>query len=127
MADPSNVTERLDALEARIEELERVQDVLIRLMATTRPLAGLLEQFGATESQEQALYRLLDDMSTRARGPEDNRPSLAFFQMRMNELFPERRGDSEFLRMVIDTLKVERPAYRALYDFMAQRGWAALA
>ena len=46
-------TDRLSRLEARVEELEALQQLLVRLMSTTRPLSGVLERCGATETQEQ--------------------------------------------------------------------------
>ena len=49
-------TDRLSRLEARVEELEALQQLLVRLMSTTRPLSDVLERWGATETQEQALY-----------------------------------------------------------------------
>ena len=123
MTNPTDALARVTALEARVEELEAVQALVLRLLSTTRPLAGVLEQYGATETQEQALYRLLDTLTDRMRGLERDRPSFAFFEMRVDEIFPELRGDREFLQLVIDTLKVERSAYRALHGFMTAQGW----
>lgn len=33
------------------------------------------------------------------------------------------RGNGEFLDLLIDTLKVERPAYRELHEYMCGKGW----
>ena len=118
-----DVIARLDRLEARLEEVTMVQDVVLRLLSTTRPLARVLEQFGATETQEQAFFHLLDGMAQRARGPVADRPSFGYFEMRVTEVFPERRGDHEFIQLLIDTLKVERLAYRELYAHMIEQGW----
>jgi hypothetical protein len=46
-----------------------------------------------------------------------------YFEMKMGDIFPARRRDPEFLRLLIDTLKVERPAYRGLYTSMAAHDW----
>jgi hypothetical protein len=43
--------------------------------------------------------------------------------MKMGDIFPARRRDPEFLRLLIDTLKVERAAYRDLYTYMAAHNW----
>jgi hypothetical protein len=114
---------RLAALDARVEALEAVQELLLRLLSTTRPLAGVLGHYSATETQEQAFYRLLDNLAGRTGGPGKDRPSFAFFEMQVNEIFPKLRGDREFLQLLIDTLRVERPAYRALHQYMLAHNW----
>jgi hypothetical protein len=38
-------------------------------------------------------------------------------------LFPELRGDRQFVQLIIDTLRVERPAYRELHRYMTSHGW----
>lgn len=43
--------------------------------------------------------------------------------MRLGEIFPQQRGDAAFVRSLIDTLRVERPAYRELHAYMAAQGW----
>ncbi len=121
--DSTDVLARVASLEARIEELEAVQKLVLRLLSTTRPLAGVLEQYGATETQEQALYALLDGLTERAGGPERDRPSFGYFEMRVGEIFPALRGDREFLQLMIDTLRVERAAYRTLYAYMMGQKW----
>jgi hypothetical protein len=119
----SDVIARVAALEAEIHELKAVQDLLLRLLSTTRPLSGLLEYYGATESTEQALYRYLDEMVERIRGPQHGHPTFSAFQVRIWGLFPQLRGDRTFMQLLIDTLKVERPAYAELYRFMADHHW----
>ena len=114
---------RMAALEARVEALEAVQELLLRLLSTTRPLAGVLEHYSATETQEQAFYRLLDTLAGRTAGGAKDRPSFAFFEMQVNEIFPHLRGDREFVQLLIDTLRVERPAYRALHQYMLAHNW----
>lgn len=124
MTDMRNdALERVATLEARVEALEAVQKLLLRLLSTTRPLAGVLEHYSATETQEQAFYRLLDTMAGRTGGSERDRPSFAFFEMNLNEIFPQLRGDREFVQLLIDTLRVERPAYRTLYQYMVAHEW----
>ena len=122
MSEP-DVTTRLAALEAEIEELKAVQALLLRLLSTTRPLSGVLEYYGATESTEQALYRYLDEMVERIRGPVHGHPTFSAFQVRIWGLFPQLCGDRQFMQLLIDTLKVERPAYAELYRFMNQHHW----
>ena len=119
----SDVSGRIAALEAQVEELKSVQDLLLRLLSTTRPLANLLEFYGATDSAEQALYQLLDELLIASRGPKPRQPTFSYFRMRLDELFPQQRGDRAFVQTLIDTLKVERPAYRELHAYMAAHGW----
>ena len=114
---------RVAALEGRVEELESLQQLLLRLMSTTRPLDGLLDFYGATESTRQALHQLLDEQLAAVRGPKNRQPTFTYFQMRLEEIFPQQRGDAAFVRSLIDTLRVERPAYRDLHAYMAAQGW----
>ena len=119
----ADVTARLAALETEIEELRAVQNLLLRLLSTTRPLASVLEYYGATESTEQALYRYLDEMVERVRGPQRGQPTFSAFQVRIGGLFPQLRGDRAFMQLLIDTLRVERPAYAELYRYMNEHHW----
>ena len=73
----SDVLGRVEALEAQVAELKSVQDLLMRLMSTTRPLANLLEYYGATDAAEQALYGLLDELLAASRGPSPASPRSA--------------------------------------------------
>ena len=117
-----SLSDRSD-LEARVAHLEMMQDLLFRLMSMTRPLSNMLEQFGATRTQEQELLKFLDELVERSRGPERNHPSRAHFEMHVGEILPSLRGNREFLQLLMDTLKVERPAYRELHDYMTVHGW----
>jgi len=119
----SDLQGRIEALEAQVQELKSVQDVLMRLLATTRPLANVLEFYGATDSAEQSLYQLLDELLTASRGPKPRQPTFSFFRLRLDEIFPQQRGDRAFVQTLIDTLKVDRPAYRELHAYMAAHGW----
>jgi hypothetical protein len=119
----SDVLGRVEALEAQVAELKSVQDLLMRLLSTTRPLANLLEYYGATDAAEQALYGLLDELLAASRGPRPRHPTFSFFRMRLDEIFPALRGDRAFVQTLLDTLKVDRPAYRELHVFVASHGW----
>ena len=119
----SDPTARLAAIEAQIEELKSVQELLLRLLSTTRPLSKLLEYYGATDTKEQALYRLLDELVERIRGPKFREPTFGSFVQRLGEIFPDMRGDRQFVQLLMDTLRVERPAYRELHNFMVAHHW----
>jgi hypothetical protein len=118
-----DLTARVEELESRVEELTMIQNLLLRLMSTTRPLAKLLEQYGATESQEQALYGLLDRISERTAGIQRDLVTFGFFLRGIEQIFPHRSGDRQFVQLLMDTLKLERPAYRALHDYMTANNW----
>lgn len=119
----SDVPARLAAIESQLQELKSVQDLILRLLSTTRPLSNLLEYYGATETNEQALYRLLDELAERIRGPKHREPTFGLFNVRLGEIFPGLRGDRQFVQLLIDTLKVERPAYREVHRYMDDHHW----
>ena len=126
MSDNDKATPTVAGLDARLREVEAVQQLILRLLSTTKPLDNLLEQYGATDTQERAFYHLLDDFVIRARAAHKrNRPTFGYFQLRLEEIFPNLRGDREFVELVIDTLRIERPAYRELHTYMASEGWPA--
>lgn len=122
-ADPAALVAKFADLDARLRELEAVQELILRIMSTTKPLDTVLEQFGATETQEHAFYKLLDDLVTRARGREQDRPTFAYFEMQLGQIFPKLRGDREFSGLLIGTMKLERPAYRELHAYATTHGW----
>ena len=113
----------LATLDARLREVEALQELVLRLLSTTKPLDRVLEQYGATDTQTHAFYTLLDDLVARMRKGEQDRPSYAYFEMQMGDLFPALRGNREFLGLVIETMKVERPVYRELHGYMTAHGW----
>jgi hypothetical protein len=119
----SDVLARLAELDGRVRELEAVQELLLRILSTTRPLDGVLEQYGATDAQLRAFYKLLDDLVTRSRGREQDRPTFAYFEMQLGHIFPALRNDRDFTRLVIDTLKIDRAAYRELSSYCSACGW----
>src|SRR6185295_11040784 len=110
MSDAADLTARVAQLETEMGELRTMHDLVLRLLSTSRPLARMLEQFGANETQEQALYRLLDRLNERIRGPERDRTSFGVFKRGLFEIFgAARENDREFVQLLIDTLKIERP------------------
>jgi hypothetical protein len=110
-------------LDARLREVEALQEMILSILATTKPLDRVLEQYGATETQSVALYGLLDELAPRVRGREQDRPTFPYFLMKVQRIFPALRDDREFVGLLIDTLKVERPAYRELHVHMAAHNW----
>lgn len=123
MADAPDLAARVAQLETEMEELRVMHNLVLRLLATSRPLARVLEQYGANETQEQALYRLLDRLSEKIRGPERDRTSFGVFKRGLFEIFGARNDEREFVQVLIDTLKIERPAYRELHTYMVSHRW----
>ena len=124
MTDSLDLAARVVQLEAQMEEMRVMHELVLRLLSTSRPLARMLEQYGANETQEQALYRLLDRLNERIRGRERDQTSFGVFKRGLFEIFgAARENDREFVQLIIDTLKIERPAYRELHEYMVSRRW----
>ena len=66
------MADTLADLDGRLRAVEAVQELILRILSTTRPLDRLLEQYGATETQELALYRLLDELSNTRERPRES-------------------------------------------------------
>ncbi len=115
----------LDSLDARLREVEAVQQLMMRIIATTKPLDSLLQRYGATTTQEQAFYKLLDELVTRSKGREQEHPTFGYFTMQLAQVFPALKNDRDFIATVIDTLKIERPVYQELHTYMIAHGWPA--
>jgi hypothetical protein len=117
MAD-ERTEQRLTALESKCQELELMVNAALRLLAGSKPLSNLLERFGATEGEEAAVYKLLDDMVQRIDGDERDHPTLAEFRIALSHLMSGQRGGREVADLVLETLTMERPAYHRLHDFL---------
>ena len=64
MAD--NQENRIAALEAKVQELDALVNLTLRLLAVEKPVSAVLERYGATEAEELAIHALLDDVAKRA-------------------------------------------------------------
>ena len=116
--------ERLANLESHVEMLDMIQQLLLRLMSVMHPLSNVLVQYGANSGQEQEVLLYLDELAERVHSLErTRRPTFEDFQTRIGDILPAFRDDREFLRLVIDTLSVERAAYRELHEYMTAQGW----
>jgi hypothetical protein len=117
------VERRLAALEAKVEELEAVTTLALRLLAVEKPVSAVLERFGATEAEDAAVHALLDDVARRAERGGMYAPSFGSFEQELAERFPAARGNRELTSLLLDTLKLDRPAYRTLHAYIAAQGW----
>jgi hypothetical protein len=115
--------DRIAALEAKVLELDTLVNLALRLLAVEKPVSRLLERFGATEAEDLAVHALLDDVSRRAEKGGMYAPSFSGFVNELVERFPVVRGDEQFVALLIDTLKLDRPAYQRLHAYTAAEGW----
>jgi len=123
---PSNSPEpdaRLSALEAKVQELETLVNLALRLLAVQRPVSALLERYGATESEELAVQRLLDEVAVRAERGGIEAPSFPGFLNELEMKFPAIRDDREFVSLLLDTLRLDRAAYQKFHAYVTSHGW----
>lgn len=118
-----NHEDRIATLEAKVEELDALVNLALRLLAVEKPVSALLERYGATEAEDLAVHALLDDMATRAEEGGMYSPSLGGFVNQLVERFPAVRGNRQFVTLLLDTLKIDRPVYRKLYTYITEQGW----
>ena len=117
-----DIAAKIADLDARLREVEALQALTLRILSTTRPLDAVLAQYGASEAQRHDLYRLLDNLAARVKGPERERPTQSYFEMQFAEIFPHQE-DRTFVELVLSTLTIEQPLYRDLYAYMNAQGW----
>jgi hypothetical protein len=119
----SNDQSRIAALESKVQELEALVNLALRLLAVEKPVSAVLERYGATEAEDLAVHALLSDMAIRAERGGMYAPSFGGFINDLSERFPSTRGDREFVSLLLDTLKVDRPAYQKLHAYISEQGW----
>ena len=50
-------------------------------------------------------------------------PSFAGFVNDLVERLPGARGDRQFISLLLDMLKLDRPAYKRLHGYASAQGW----
>jgi len=118
-----NHEQRIAALEAKVHELDALVNLALRLLALEKPISAVLERYGATEAEDVAVHALLDEMAKRTGQGAMVAPSFGGFVGELFERFPSIRGNREFVSLLLDTLKVDRPAYRKLHAYISAHGW----
>jgi hypothetical protein len=114
---------RLTALEAKVQELEAMVTLAFRLLSLQKPVSALLASYGAVPSEDVAVHALLDDLAQRAGQGGIQTPSFGGFAEELFQRFAGIRGNREFVSLLLDALKIDRPAYRALHAFTVREGW----
>ena len=120
---PDNAEQRIAVLESKVQELDTLVNLALRLLAVEKPVSALLERYGATQAEDHAVHTLLDDVARRAEQGGMYAPSFAGFQNEIDATFPAVRGDRQFVSLLLDTLKLDRPNYRKLHAYATAHGW----
>jgi hypothetical protein len=120
---PDNAEQRIAVLESKVQELDTLVNLALRLLAVAKPISALLERYGATQAEDHAVHTLLDDVARRAEQGGMYAPSFAGFQNEIDATFPTVRGDRQFVSLLVDTLKLDRPAYQKLHAYAKAHGW----
>jgi hypothetical protein len=115
--------QRISSLESKVQELETLVNLALRLLAVEKPVSAVLERYGATETEDLAVHALLSDMATRIEQGGMYAPSFGGFVNDLFARFPGTRGNREFVSLLLDTLKLDRPAYQKLHAYVTQQGW----
>jgi hypothetical protein len=118
-----NQEDRSAALEANVQELDALVSLALRLLSIEKSISALLNRYGATETEDLAVHALLDDMVQRAEQGGILRGLLPRVVGKLCVRFPRVRGNQEFLSLLLDMWKVDRPTYQQLHAFIStQRG-----
>ncbi len=115
---------RITALEAKVQELDALVNLALKLLAVEKPVSALLERYGATQAEDLGVHALLDDVAKRAERGGMYAPSFTGFRNEIDAAFPAVRGDRQFVSLLLDTLKLDRPAYQKLHAYAAMQGWS---
>jgi len=121
---PDDAEQRIAALEAKVQELDALVNLALKLLAVEKPVSALLERYGATQAEDLAVHALLDDVAKRAERGGMYAPSLRGFQNELDATFPTVRGDRQFVSLLLEALKLDRPAYQKLHGFAVAHGWS---
>ena len=98
-------------------------NLALRLLALEKPISAVLERYGATDAEDVAVHALLDDLAKRAEQGGLVAPSFGGFIGQLYARFPSIRENREFVSLLLDTLKVDRPAYQKLHAYLSAHGW----
>ena len=114
---------RIAALEAKVNELEALVNVSLRLSAADKPVSALLTRFGATEAETLAVHSLLDDIVKRIQAGGFYTPSFSGFLGDLVKVCPAAKSDREFVVLLLEMLKLDRPTYQQLHAYATAHNW----
>jgi hypothetical protein len=109
--------DRVIALEARVADLEARLTGVIRLVAASRPLERVLTSYGVSENQERVIYGIVNEMGHRLERGEI--VPFTEFEDRITYLVAQLSGDRRFVELIVEALRIERPALTRLYEQFA--------
>jgi hypothetical protein len=118
-----NQETRIAALEAKVQELDALVNLALRLLSVEKPISAVLERYGRNRGGGSSRHALLDDVAKRAEQGGMYAPSFGGFVNELVERFPAVRGNREFVSLLLDTLKVDRATYQKLHAYVAAQGW----
>ena len=109
--------DRVIELEARVADLEARLAGVIRVVAATRPLGRVLTSYGVSEDQERVIHAIVNEMAERQEKGEV--ALFTEFEDRITHLVPQFSGDRRFVELIVEALRIERPALTRLYEQFA--------
>ena len=104
---------RIDDLEAKVATLEARLAGVVKVLSATKPLAAVMSSQGATSAQARVVYAIVNELGKRV----DNGENVAFveFEERMTYMVAQL-DDRRFLEVIVEALRLERPALAHLCD-----------
>jgi hypothetical protein len=107
---------QLGDLENRIAGLETQLNTALGIIALTRPAETVLSRCGADQAKRQEFFHIIDDLMKRV----DAGASVSFseFEDRVVDIVPSKRGDRKFFEILIEAVKLERPAAKPMLDYL---------
>jgi hypothetical protein len=105
--------DRINDLEARVAALETRLAGVVKVLSATMPLAAVMSSQGVTRDQARVAYSIVNEIVKRVEDGED--VSFVEFEERITYLLAQL-DDRRFLEIVVEALRIERPALSHLCD-----------
>jgi hypothetical protein len=105
--------DRINDLEAKVEALEARLAGVVKVLSATKPLAAVMSSQGVTRDQARVVYSIVNEMGKRIENGEG--VSFVEFEERMTYMVAQL-DDRRFLEVIVEALRLERPALAHLCD-----------